>query len=115
MDFSRVFVRVHKMQCEEQMHITKVVEMFNMLMSLFEKIKKQISNPTMKKLESIKVDEEKMYAVIRSEFDNHVKQLQVSDGYSGDSFVEVVSIMEASVSKLRDIRKLLMKQIDGKL
>lgn len=115
MDFSRVFVRVHKMQCEEQMHITKVVEMFNMLMSLFEKIKKQISNPTMKKLESIKIDEEKMYAVIRSEFDNHVKQLQVSDGYSGDSFVEVVSIMEASVSKLRDIRKLLMKQIDGKL
>ena len=84
-------------------------------MSLFEKIKKQISNPTMKKLESIKIDEEKMYAVIRSEFDNHVKQLQVSDGYSGDSFVEVVSIMEASVSKLRDIRKLLMKQIDGKL
>lgn len=114
-DFSKVFVRVHRMQSEEQMHIARVVEMFNMLMSLFEKIKKEIPNPSKNRLERIKVDEERMYAVIRSEFDNHVKQLQVSEEYSGDSFVEVVSIMEASVSKLRDIRKLLMKQIDGKL
>jgi phosphate:Na+ symporter len=110
-DFSQVFERVHDLGIEgKDVNIEKLVDIHNRLMELFRIIEKAILGATEQELMDIKLKEEEIYTLIREEFDIHVNKLQKDDRYNGGSFVDAISIIELSVSKVRDIRKLLLKQ-----
>jgi len=111
MDLSTVFTKMHKADSSDSAHIEKLEYIFDMLMNLFTQIEKSIMSPKENELINIKKKEEEIYAVIRKEFDVHVQKLQEDSKYDGSVFVDAVSIIELSVSKLRDIRKLLLKQV----
>jgi len=111
MDLSTVFTKMHKADSSDSAHIEKLEYIFDMLMNLFTQIEKSIMSPKENELINIKKREEEIYAVIRKEFDVHVQKLQEDSKYDGSVFVDAVSIIELSVSKLRDIRKLLLKQV----
>jgi len=80
---------------------------------LFREIEQRIVDPKEDELQAIKPREEEIYAQIRQEFDLHVHKLQENEKYNGSIFVDAVSIIELSVSKVRDIRKLLLRQVRG--
>lgn len=110
-DFSQIFERVHDLGIEEKdVNIEKLVDIHNRLMELFRIIEKAILGATEQELMDIKLKEEEIYTLIREEFDIHVNKLQKDDRYNGGPFVDAISIIELSVSKVRDIRKLLLKQ-----
>lgn len=113
-DFSRVFERMHNLGIESKdVDIEKLTDVHNRLIELFRMLEAVIQSPAEKELREIKVKEEEIYAQIREEFDVHVQKLQGDSKYDGSIFVDAVSIIELSVSKARDIRKLLLRQVRG--
>jgi phosphate:Na+ symporter len=113
-DFSKVFERMYDLGIPpEDVNIEKLTDIHNGLIRLFRDIEKRITNPKEEELQAIKPKEEEIYAQIRKEFDEHVHTLQESEDYNGSIFVDAVSIIELSVSKVRDIRKLLLRQVRG--
>lgn len=113
-DFSRVFKRMHNLGIQSKdVDIEKLTDIHNRLIELFRMIETVIQDPRERELLEIKVKEEEIYAQIREEFDVHVQKLQENDKYDGSIFVDAVSIIELSVSKARDIRKLLLRQVKG--
>jgi len=113
-DFSRVFERMHKLGIQSKdVDIEKLTDIHNRLIELFRMIEVAIQGVSERELQEIKVKEEEIYAQIRDEFDAHVHKLQEEERYNGSIFVDAVSIIELSVSKARDIRKLLLRQVRG--
>lgn len=113
-DFSEVFQRMHNLGIRpEDVNIEKLTDIYNELIRLFRDIEQRIADPKEDELQAIKPKEEEIYAQIRQEFDTHVHTLQESEDYNGSIFVDAVSIIELSVSKIRDIRKLLLRQVRG--
>ena len=111
-DLSEVFLRMHDLGIQSKdVDIEKLTDIHNRLIELFRDIEMVIQNPTEKELLGIKVKEEEIYTQIRNEFDVHVHKLQQDTKYNGNIFVDAVSIIELSVSKVRDIRKLLLRQV----
>jgi phosphate:Na+ symporter len=109
-DFSQVFLRMHTLGIKsEDVNIEKLTDIHNRLIDLFREMEDLIQNPVEKTLMEFKNKEEEIYAQIREEFDNHVERLQEDKKYNGNIFVDAVSIIELSVSKVRDIRKLLLQ------
>ncbi len=82
-----------------------------MLINLFKSIESQINHPKESELLEIKLKEEEIYGIINDEFNIHVRKLQESQAYHGNIFVDAISIIELSVSKVREIRKLLLKYV----
>jgi phosphate:Na+ symporter len=113
-DFSKVFERMHNLGVSpEDVNIEKLTDIYNELIRLFREIEQRIVDPKEDELQAIKPREEEIYAQIRQEFDSHVHKLQENEDYNGSIFVDAVSIIELSVSKVRDIRKLLLRQVRG--
>ena len=113
-DFSKVFQRMHNLGIHrEDMNIEKLTDIYNELIRLFRDIEQRIVDPKEDELQALKPKEEAIYAQIREEFDAHVHKLQENEEYNGSIFVDAVSIIELSVSKVRDIRKLLLRQVRG--
>lgn len=113
-DFSKIFQRVHDFGIEEKdVNIEKLRGIHDRLIELFIAIKKAVLGCTKQELADIKVKEEEIYAQIRKEYDTHVDKLQEDSKYSGGIFVDAISIIELSVSKIRDIRKLLLREIES--
>lgn len=113
-DFSKVFERMHNLGIrKEDVNIEKLTDIHNELIRLFRDIEQRIVDPKEDELQAVKLKEEEIYAQIRQEFDAHVHKLQESDEYRSSIFVDAVSIIELSVSKVRDIRKLLLRQVRG--
>lgn len=114
LDLENVFTKLHKRGIsKDDVQIEKITEMFNKLMVLFDLIKEQVLSPKEKELVKIKEKEEEIYSIVNSAFNSHVQKLQEEGKYHGNTFVDSVSIIEASVSKLRDIRKLLLRHVRG--
>jgi phosphate:Na+ symporter len=113
-DFSKVFERMHNLGIHrDDVNIEKLTDIYNELIRLFREIEKTIADPKEDELQAVKPKEEEIYAQIRQEFDLHVHKLQENEKYNGSIFVDAVSIIELSVSKVRDIRKLLLRQVRG--
>jgi len=111
-DFSKVFERMHTLGVpREDVNVETLTDIYNRLIELFRIIEEAIQGATEEELQSIKAREEEIYAQIRQEFDVHVHKLQQEGNYRGNIFVDAVSIIELSVSKTRDIRKILLKQV----
>jgi len=111
-DFSKVFERMHTLGVSrEDVNVETLTDIYNRLIELFRIIEEAIQGATEEELQSIKLREEEIYAQIRQEFDVHVHKLQQEGNYRGNIFVDAVSIIELSVSKVRDIRKILLKQV----
>lgn len=109
-DFGEAFTRMHKLGVSpDEIPINKLTEVFNLLVDLFKSIEAQVLNPKEKELQGVKEKEEQIYGIINDEFNIHVRRLQESQDYHGNIFVDAISIVELSVSKLREIRKLLLK------
>ncbi|MHC1716831.1 MAG: Na/Pi cotransporter family protein [Candidatus Dojkabacteria bacterium] len=111
-DFSEIFIKMHTLGMKkEDVNIEKLTSIYNKLIELFRYIEKEITVCSEKELLDVKTKEEEIYALIREEYDIHVQRLEVDDAYDGNIFVDAISIIELSVSKVRDIRKLLLKQV----
>jgi len=111
-DFSEVFQRMHNLGIPyREVDIERLTDIHNRLIDLFKDIEKNILSTTPKKLALIKVKEEEIYNMVKQDFDIHVERLQKDDEYDGNIFVDAISIIELTVSKVRDIRKLLQKQL----
>jgi Na+/phosphate symporter len=111
-DLSEVFIRMHELNISPVgIDIEKLTDIHNKLISLFQEIKKDINKPEEEHLQYIKKKEEEIYEIIRQEYDLHVSKLQEVEEYNGNIFVDAVSIIELSVSKVRDIRKILLKHV----
>ncbi|MBP7820096.1 MAG: Na/Pi cotransporter family protein [Candidatus Methanofastidiosum sp.] len=111
-DFSKVFIRMHTLDVsQDEIPIGKLTEIFNLLINLFKSIESQINHPKESELLEIKLKEEEIYGIINDEFNIHVRKLQESQTYHGNIFVDAISIIELSVSKVREIRKLLLKYV----
>ena len=112
MDFSEVFQRMHNLGIPyREVDIERLTDIHNRLIDLFKDIERNILSTTPKKLALIKVKEEEIYNMVKQDFDIHVERLQKEDDYDGNIFVDAISIIELTVSKVRDIRKLLQKQL----
>lgn len=112
LDFSKVFTRMHDLGIPyREVDIERLTDIHNRLIDLFRDIERNILKTNEKKLANIKVKEEEIYNMIKEDFDIHVDRLQKQDDYDGNIFVDAISIIELSVSKVRDIRKLLQKQL----
>lgn len=108
-DFGDVFRRMHKSAISpDEIPLQRLTDLYDKLMELFEGIKVQIKKQDIDELKAMKEYEEEIYAITREEYDRHVQRLQESTSYDGNVFVDAVSVIELSVSKLRDIRKLLL-------
>lgn len=108
-DFGNVFRRMHKSDISpDEIPINRLTDLYDNMIELFDEIKMQIKSPNEKVLMELKDKEEEIYSIIREEYDKHVQRLQESTSYDGNVFVDAVSVIELSVSKLRDIRKLLL-------
>jgi phosphate:Na+ symporter len=108
-DLSEVFLRMHNTNISPVgIDIERLTSIHSKLIILFQDIKEDIITPDEKHLLRIKNKEEEIYELIREEFDTHVAKLQNVDEYDGNIFVDAVSIIELSVSKVRDIRKILL-------
>lgn len=108
-DFGDVFRRMHKSDISpDEIPLSRLTDLYDKLIQLFEGIKVQIKEQNVDELKEMKELEEEIYAIIREEYDMHVQKLQESTNYDGNVFVDAVSVIELSVSKLRDIRKLLL-------
>jgi len=108
-DLSEVFLRMHSMNINPVgIDIERLTNIHGKLIMLFQDIKEDIVSPDEKHLLRIKNKEEEIYELIREEFDIHVAKLQNVEKYDGNIFVDAVSIIELSVSKVRDIRKILL-------
>lgn len=113
-DFSEVFQRMHKLDINsDDVQIKELTQAFSLLTAIFDMVEKEIKNPDKKSLMEIKEHEEELYKLIHVDYKQHIGKLESSDKYDGSIFVDAVSIIELSVSKLRDIRKLLLEQIKG--
>ncbi len=111
-DFSRVFLRMHKMgMSNKEVNIEKLTDIYNRLIELFREIEKNIIDTDERRLSLIKTKEEEITSLINEQFDIHVLRLQKEAKYDGTIFVDAISIIESSVYKVRSIRKLLLKQI----
>lgn len=111
-DFSEIFGRMHNLGLSgDDLDIEKLTDIHNRLIDLFRDIEKAIQGASEKELLEIKVHEEEIYSMIRGEFDIHVAKLQKEDKYNGNVFVDAISVIELSVSKVRDIRKILLKYV----
>jgi len=111
-DLSKVFTRMHMLDISpDEIPIGKLTEIFNLLINLFKSIESQINHPKESELLEIKLKEEEIYGIINDEFNIHVRKLQESQTYHGNIFVDAISIIELSVSKVREIRKLLLKYV----
>jgi Na+/phosphate symporter len=111
-DFAQVFNRMHELGIPyREVDIERLTDIHNRLIELFRDIEKNIITTSEKRLANIKVKEEEIYNMIKEDFDTHVERLQKIDDYDGNIFVDAISVIELSVSKVRDIRKLLQKQI----
>ena len=111
-DLGEIFTRMHKLGISpDEIPINRLTEIFNMLVDLFKSIEGQILKPKEKELIAIKGQEENIYKIINDEFNIHVGKLQEGQDYHGHIFVDAISIVELSVSKLREIRKLLLKYV----
>ena len=111
-DLGEIFTRMHKLGVSpDEVPINKLTEVFNMLVDLFKSIEGQILKPKEKELIAIKDKEEEIYGIINEEFYIHARKLQELRDYHGHIFVDAISIIELSVSKLREIRKLLLKYV----
>ena len=112
MDFSEVFKRMHSLGIPyREVDIERLTSIHNRLIDLFRDIEKNIVSTNDKKLAAIKLKEEHIYNMVNEDFDTHVERLQGQDDYDGNIFVDAISIIELSVSKVRDIRKLLIRQL----
>ena len=112
MDFSEVFKRMHSLGIPyREVDIERLTSIHNRLIDLFRDIEKNIVSTNDKKLAAIKLKEEHIYNMVNEDFDTHVERLQGQDDYDGNIFVDAISIVELSVSKVRDIRKLLIRQL----
>lgn len=108
-DFGDVFRRMHKSAISpDEIPLKRLTDLYDKLIELFEGIKVQIKKQDEEELKAMKNHEEEIYAIVREEYDRHVQRLQESTNYDGNVFVDAVSVIELSVSKLRDIRKLLL-------
>lgn len=112
MDFSEIFKKMHKSGIPyRDVDIERLTSIHNRLIDLFRDIERNILSTNEKKLAAIKVKEEHIYNMVNEDFDTHVERLQKEDDYDGNIFVDAISIIELSVSKVRDIRKLLLRQL----
>jgi phosphate:Na+ symporter len=111
-DLSEVFLRMHELNINPVgIDIERLTGIHSKLILLFQEIQKDINNPNEEHLLHVKEKEEEIYEIIRQEFDLHVSKLQQVEEYNGNIFVDAVSIIELSVSKVRDIRKILLKHV----
>lgn len=108
-DFGDVFRRMHNSNISpDEIPLNRLTDLYDKLMQLFESIKVQLKVQDEDELKAMKVYEEEIYTIIREEYDLHVQRLQESTSYDGNVFVDAISVIELSVSKLRDVRKLLL-------
>jgi phosphate:Na+ symporter len=111
-DLAEVFLRMHKLGINPiGLNIERLTGIHSKLILLFREIKRDVLDPKEEHLLAVKQMEEEIYQMIREEFDLHVSKLQMVKEYDGNIFVDAVSIIELSVSKVRDIRKILLKHI----
>ena len=69
-------------------------------------LKSSFPNMGQKVRDKIKAGEDRILDMITQRYEEHLVRLQMGSHYHGSTFVESISIMESSVSKLREIRKL---------
>jgi phosphate:Na+ symporter len=108
-DFSEVFKNMHKLnKAKSEVDIEALTDIHNKLIELFRKLEIAIKNPTKREFSKLKVLEDDMGKKIKEYFDVHVKKLEQEDNYQGSVFVDGISIIELSVSKAREIRKVFV-------
>jgi phosphate:Na+ symporter len=111
-DFSEVLLKMHRIRVpKSDVDIEALTKIHNCLIELFKELEEIIYEPTRKSLQKIKSLEDEIHKEIQKQFDVHVEKLQENDRYIGNIFVDAISIIEMSVSKVRDIRRVLERRI----
>ncbi len=106
-DFSEVFQKMHKLNIPRyEVDIESLTDIHNKLIELFTKLEEVVMNPTKKELGQLKLMEDRISRLVKEYFDLHVTKLQAEDEYQGSVFIDAVSIIELSVAKVREIRKI---------
>ncbi len=93
--------------CLGDVDIEALTDIHNKLIELFKQTEVAIKNPTKKEKERLKLIENNISKLIKEYFDVHVKKLQAEGKYQGSVFVDAISVIELSVSKVREIRRIL--------
>ena len=108
-DFGHIFKRMHNSSISaDEIPLGRLTDLYDKLMALLDEMKVQIKKPNETDLKNLKDLEEEIYEITREEYDMHVHRLQNNTNYDGNVFVDAVSVIEVSTSKIRDIRKLLL-------
>ncbi len=111
-DFSEVLLKIHKLNIpKKDVDIEALTNIHNHLSEIFKELENLILEPDRKNLTKMKLLQDEIYKEIHEQFDEHVTRLQQDNEYIGNVFVDAISIIEMSVSKIRDIRKMLERRL----
>ena len=107
-DLSDIFTKMHEIGfAEKNVCIDHLGKIHSEYLELIGELIPLILEPSDEKVKSIKDRELALTTHIQDHFDIHVKKLQEEDEYSGNVFVDAISILELATSKVREIRKIL--------
>ncbi len=107
-DFAAVFTRMHDLGFNPKDVCIEDLTLLNgEYLNLLKQVIPLILEPSDEKIKGLRSKEIELTGHIEQHFDNHVTKLQEEEDYNGNVFVDALSILELSTSKVREIRKLI--------
>ncbi|HOU76224.1 MAG TPA: Na/Pi symporter [Candidatus Dojkabacteria bacterium] len=107
-DLKDVFIKMHKKGIPQlSVDITSICQIEKQFQKLLNLLKVAILNNNAENIANLKEYENKIVANIQKNLDNHINKILEKKGYIGSVFVDALSILELSIAKVREIRKIL--------
>lgn len=107
-DLSQVFLKMHKRGISPStVNIASIQEIEKQFIDLLNILKATIKKNGPENLQQLKELEAQISKEIEKHLDIHIQKLQNEKGYVGSVFIDSLSVMELSVAKVREIRKIL--------
>lgn len=103
-----VFIKMHKKGIPQiTVNINSIYELEKQFQYLLKLLKITISNTNSENIVKLKNHETKIVNNIQKNLDIHISKILEKEGYIGSVFVDALSILELSIAKVREIRKIL--------
>ena len=107
-DLKDVFMKMHQKGIPQiTVDISSICQIEKEFEVLLDMLKTVIQKDGKKNIEALKDYETKVHRNIEKHLDKHINKILEKEGYIGSIFVDSISILELSVAKVREIRKIL--------
>ncbi len=107
-DLSYVFTKMHDYGAKDRdVCIDQLAIVNSRLVNLMRNLTPVIMKPNSRNIDNLNRLEIELNSKIGEQFDIHVKKLQEDDSYTGNVFIDAISLMELATAKVREISSLV--------